>query len=52
MMPLTMFKRRTQIGCCLEAFFLMLGLLMATYYLPLWYQATQGDSATKSGAFV
>jgi Na+/melibiose symporter-like transporter len=22
---------------------------MATYYLPLWYQATKGVSATKSG---
>jgi len=49
MMPLVMFKRRTQVGCCLEAFFLFLGLLMATYYLPLWYQATKGVSATKSG---
>jgi hypothetical protein len=38
MMPLALFKRRTQIGTCLEAFFLSLGLLMATYYLPLWYQ--------------
>jgi hypothetical protein len=52
MMPLRMFKRRTQIGCCLEAFFLFLGLLMATYYLPLWYQATKGVSATQSGACV
>lgn len=23
--------------------------IVATYYLPLWYQATRGHSATKSG---
>jgi MFS family permease len=26
-----------------------MGLLMATYYLPLWYQATRGVTATRSG---
>jgi MFS family permease len=26
-----------------------MGLLILTYYLPLWYQATKGVSATKSG---
>jgi MFS family permease len=30
-------------------FFIFLGLLTATFYLPLWYQATRGASATKSG---
>jgi MFS family permease len=30
-------------------FFIFLALLTATYYLPLWYQATRGDSATRSG---
>jgi len=49
MMPLKMFRRRTQIGTCIEAFFLFLGILVATYYLPLLYQATRGHSATKSG---
>ncbi|EJD43051.1 transporter [Auricularia subglabra TFB-10046 SS5] len=47
-LPLFLFKKGTQIGTCLEAFFIFLGLLLATYYLPLWYQA-QGHSATKSG---
>jgi MFS family permease len=48
-MPLAMWKNKTQIGCSLSAFFLFLGLMVATYYLPLWYQATKGHSATKSG---
>jgi len=47
-LPLSLFKRNTQIGTCLEAFFVMLGLLLATYYLPLQYQA-KGHSATQSG---
>ncbi|KAG8991828.1 hypothetical protein FRB93_002563 [Tulasnella sp. JGI-2019a] len=49
LMPLSLWKRRTQIGCCLEAFFTMLILLVATYYLPLYYQSAQGKSATSSG---
>jgi len=48
LMPLAMFKRRTQVGACLEAFFIMLCMLLAVYYLPLLYQA-KGHSATKSG---
>ncbi|KAG9039579.1 hypothetical protein FRB95_009159 [Tulasnella sp. JGI-2019a] len=49
LMPLKLWKRRTQIGCCLEAFFTMLILLTATYYLPLYYQSAEGKSATSSG---
>jgi len=48
-MPLTLWKRRTQIGCCIEAFFVMLILLCGTYYLPLYYQSAKGHSATNSG---
>jgi EmrB/QacA subfamily drug resistance transporter len=47
-LPLSMFRRRTQIGTCLEAFFVMLNLLLGAYYLPLYYQA-KGHSATRSG---
>lgn len=47
-LPMRMFKRRTQIGTSLEAFFVMLCLLLGAYYLPLFYQA-KGHSATKSG---
>lgn len=44
-----MFTRRTQIGTCLEAFFVMLTLLLGTYYLPVYFQVTKGHTATKSG---
>ncbi|KAG9031729.1 hypothetical protein FRB95_002402 [Tulasnella sp. JGI-2019a] len=48
-LPLDLFKRRTQIGCCLEAFFLFLILLLSTYYLPLYYQSSAQHTATQSG---
>ncbi|KAG8895925.1 hypothetical protein FRB99_000275 [Tulasnella sp. 403] len=48
-MPLHLFKRRTQIGCCIEAFFVMLVLLLAIYYLPLYYQSAEEHTATQSG---
>ncbi|KAG8874894.1 hypothetical protein FRB97_005554 [Tulasnella sp. 331] len=48
-LPLFLFKRRTQIGCCLEAFFLFLILLLSTYYLPLYYQSADQHTATRSG---
>ncbi|KAG8913671.1 hypothetical protein FRC00_001875 [Tulasnella sp. 408] len=48
-MPLSLFKRRTQVGACLEAFFIMLVLLCAAYYLPLYYQSAEQHSATRSG---
>ncbi|SCV67930.1 BQ2448_51 [Microbotryum intermedium] len=48
-LPLRFFRNRSQIGACLEAFCLMFVLLLATYYLPIFFQATKGVSATKSG---
>lgn len=48
-LPLRFFRNRTQVGSCLSAFFLMFTLLLATYYLPVYFQATRGVSATKSG---
>jgi len=48
-MPLKMFRRRTQIGACIEAFFVFLTLLTGTYYLPLYYQSAEEHSATRSG---
>ncbi|KAK4701852.1 hypothetical protein P7C70_g4376, partial [Phenoliferia sp. Uapishka_3] len=48
-LPLRFFRNRTQVGACLEAFFLMFVLLLGTYYLPILFQATRGVSATKSG---
>ncbi|KAG8743762.1 hypothetical protein FRC10_011482 [Ceratobasidium sp. 414] len=46
-LPLTLFRSRTQIGTCIEAFMIYMAMLLATYYLPLQYQATKGHSATK-----
>lgn len=48
-LPMFLWNNRTQIGTCLEAFWIFLAFLLATYYLPLQYQATKGHSATKSG---
>ncbi len=48
-LPLRLFKNRTQVGACLAAFFLMFTMLVALYYLPIGYQASRGVSATKSG---
>jgi hypothetical protein len=48
-LPFHLLKRRAQIGAALEAFFLFMGILVGTYYLPLWYQGTKGHSATHSG---
>ncbi|KAG8703474.1 hypothetical protein FRC08_002816 [Ceratobasidium sp. 394] len=48
-LPLSLFRSRTQIGTCIEAFMIFMAMLLATYYLPLQYQATKGHSATKSG---
>ncbi|GAA5956352.1 hypothetical protein JCM3765_005638 [Sporobolomyces pararoseus] len=48
-LPLSMFKKRTQVGASLEAFFAMFALMLCTYYLPIFFQATRGSSATKSG---
>ncbi|KAL5637472.1 hypothetical protein ACGC1H_004034 [Rhizoctonia solani] len=48
-LPLSLFRHRTQIGTCIEAFMIYMAMILATYYLPLQYQATKGHSATKSG---
>jgi MFS family permease len=48
-LPFRLLSDRTQIGSCLAMFFLFFGFLEAVYYLPIFYQAVHGDSATKSG---
>ena len=48
MMPLRLFKHRTQVGACGEAFFLMFIFIGATYYLPFFYQS-KGRTPTESG---
>ena len=34
-LPLRFYKNRTQIGACLQSFFMMFCLLLGTYYLPI-----------------
>jgi hypothetical protein len=48
LLPFKLFKNRTQVGCSLLSFWMMLQLLVGIYYLPLFYQA-KGHSATRSG---
>ncbi|BGP44235.1 hypothetical protein JCM10450v2_000046 [Rhodotorula kratochvilovae] len=48
-LPLEYLNGRTQIGATLAAFFAMFILLVSIYYLPTFFQATRGHSATKSG---
>ncbi|KAF8315115.1 ABC transporter [Clavulina sp. PMI_390] len=48
LLPLKLLKNRTQIGCSMAVFWLMLSFLAGVYYLPLYYQAN-GHSATRSG---
>lgn len=48
-LPLGLFRNRTQVGATLAAFCSMFALMLGTYYLPLFFQASRGTSATKSG---
>ena len=34
-LPLSLFRRRTQIGTCIEAFMIFMAMIIGTYYLPL-----------------
>jgi len=49
LIPLKFFKNRTQVGTCLVAMCMFMSMLGIIYYLPLFFQAARGDSATKSG---
>jgi MFS family permease len=48
MMPLFLFRRRTQVGTGGAMFFMMISFLAATYYLPFFYQS-KGKTAAQSG---
>ncbi|GAA6033655.1 hypothetical protein JCM8097_004368 [Rhodosporidiobolus ruineniae] len=48
-LPLEYFVDRTQVGAMLIAFLVMLQLLVGTYYLPIYFQASRGVTATRSG---
>ncbi|KAI5476440.1 MFS transporter [Pseudohyphozyma bogoriensis] len=51
-LPLRLFKNRTLIGSFLLSFWLMLSLMFAIFYLPVFFQATRGVSATKSALYL
>ncbi|KAH9813593.1 major facilitator superfamily domain-containing protein [Melampsora americana] len=42
-------RNRTQVGACLQAFFIKLSMLSVVYFLPIYFQVIQHASATKSG---
>lgn len=48
-MPMSLFRRRTEIGCAAAAFFVMFNLTIVIYYLPYYYQASRGRSPMQSG---
>lgn len=48
MLPLFLFKRRTQVGAGLGMFLMMVSFLAGVYYLPLFYQV-KGRTASESG---
>jgi len=47
-MPLTLYKRITQIGTSAAAFLIQFNLMLGIYYLPLFYQV-KGHTPTQSG---
>lgn len=49
LMPPRILKQRTVAASCAAAFFIYSGILIHTYYLPIWFQAVKGDSAVHSG---
>ncbi|KAH8924396.1 MFS general substrate transporter [Atractiella rhizophila] len=49
MLPFELFKQRTQMGASCAAFFSFWSLIFTIYYLPLYFQAVNGHSATRSG---
>ncbi|KAG0143946.1 hypothetical protein CROQUDRAFT_48074 [Cronartium quercuum f. sp. fusiforme G11] len=47
--PFRLLTNFTQVGTCLQAFFVMLTMLTAVYFLPIHFQAVKGATATDSG---
>ncbi|KAA8645304.1 MFS-type gliotoxin efflux transporter gliA [Aspergillus tanneri] len=52
MVPRSVAKQRTVWASCVFSFFLFGSLLIITYYLPIWFQAIKGDSASDSGVHI
>ncbi|EJD40242.1 MFS general substrate transporter, partial [Auricularia subglabra TFB-10046 SS5] len=49
LVPLKLFKNRSQVGASLGALFNRMGFFVAIFELPLYFQAVKGHSPTKSG---
>lgn len=49
MVPLSVARNRTVWASCVFSFFLFGSLLVLTYYLPIWFQAIKGSTASESG---
>ncbi|KAF7372871.1 Major facilitator transporter-like protein [Mycena sanguinolenta] len=49
MTPTAVFKSRSVWAILLYCFLVRFGLLLYSYYIPIFYQAARGHSATKSG---
>ena len=49
LVPLHIVTQRSVSASCLMSFFIYATILIHSYYLPIWFQAVQGDSAVQSG---
>ncbi|EJD51072.1 MFS general substrate transporter [Auricularia subglabra TFB-10046 SS5] len=49
LVPLKLFKNRSQVGASLAGLFTRMAFFAAVYYLPLFFQAGKNHSPTKSG---
>jgi hypothetical protein len=49
LMPPRILQQRTVAAACASAFCIYSAILIQTYYLPQWFQAVKGDSATHAG---
>jgi EmrB/QacA subfamily drug resistance transporter len=50
--PLELFKSRTYTATNIGVFFISFGMFAAVIFLPRWFQAVRGISATKSGYMI
>ncbi|KAG8983536.1 hypothetical protein FRB94_007770 [Tulasnella sp. JGI-2019a] len=48
-LPLRLFSRMTTVGASIDAFMIMLFVMVGTYYLPLFYQSARQRSAVQAG---
>ncbi|KAL3432238.1 MFS general substrate transporter [Aspergillus tetrazonus] len=52
MVPRSVATKRTVWASCVFSFFLFGSLLIMSYYLPIWFQAIKGDTASDSGVHI